>query len=116
MISCLVDVVVNFYYAFFLALDQLLQVLQVLFADVAVAVGLEGFECLVLQPSSDAVDLSALRSIVWELFSEDLLIAFYCAIVGGQSFVLCDLLPGGLDVGHFVGVEGVDVAFDHGGD
>lgn len=116
MVPCLVYVVVYLNDIFLLALDEVLQVFEVLLTDVAVAVRLEGFQGLVLQSCRDAVDLSALRGIVRELLPEDLLVALYCAIVGCQSFVLCDLLPSSLDVGHFVGVEGVDIALDHGGD
>lgn len=102
VVPCLVDVVVNLYDAFLLALNELLQVLQVLLTHVAVAVCLEGFQCLVLESGSDAVDFSAFRRIVWELFPEDLLVTFNSAIVGRQAFVLSDLLPGSLDVGYFV--------------
>lgn len=82
VIPGLIDVVIYFNDIFLLALDEVLQVLQVLLTNVAVAIRLEGFQGLVLQSCCDAVDLSTLRCIVWKLFPEDLLVTFYCAIVG----------------------------------
>ena len=74
MISELIDIVVDLYDVLLLLLDQVLQLLQVIFIHVAKTARLELLHRLISQPVHYLVYLLPLRRIVREFLPENLLV------------------------------------------
>ena len=56
--------------------------------------------------------LIALGIVIWKLGTENFLILHNCCVKSCCSFVLCDLLPGRTDGGHFTWIKRVGERFD----
>jgi len=74
VISELIDIVVDLYDVLLLLLDQVLQLLQVIFIHIAKTVRLELLHRLISQPIHYLVYFLPLRRIVGELLPENLLV------------------------------------------